>query len=911
MTPTRRPSIRRFFQHELASARVSERVDDELRFHFDMTVEELMARGMSPEEARREAERRFGSVEQTRARLESIDQGQVRQRTMQNWWSAFSQDARYAIRGLRHRPGFALAVIITLGLGIGANATMFGVVDRLLLRPPAMLVDPAMTHRVYFFRTSTDGRESPTTNIQVRRYRDVAELTRSFSQTAGFFTGDIAVGSGESSREMSVGLVSASFWPFFGVKAAEGRFFTPDEDQFPGGSDVAVLGHPFWQAQYGGRRDAIGQTLSVGQKTYTIIGVTPEGFTGTDHRTPVVYIPLTAGAGDLFGNPDPTRILTTYSASWMEMLVRRKPGVSLDAATADLTHAFRQSYERQLGVNPAIRVLRDSRPRAIAGSIVRERGPQQGDGSRVALWVSVAAIVLLIACANVANLLLARALRRRREIAVRVALGVSRGRLISQLLTETMTLALLGGLAGLAFAHWGGGVLRSVLLSNLDSVDTFADLRILGFTAAATLVAGLIAGIVPTIQASRPDLTGALKAGGREGGVRSSRTRTTLLVVQGALSVVLLVGAGLFVRSLSNARNLPLGYDPDHVLYVSAQMRGVRLDSASAVALKQRLVSQAKGVAGVVAVGRTTSVPFYQNIEEDLYVPGIDSVNRLGSFYYHGVSPEYFTAMGTKILRGRPLTDDDRAGSMRAIVVSEAMGKKLWKDADPIGKCVRVGADSNPCSTVVGVAENIRRGSMDDTWEEGLQYYVALDQTTRPQSGGLFVRTRGDAAELKEMLRRELQRVMPGISYVNVTPLQTIIAANMAQWQLGATMFSVFGVLALLLAAVGLYSVIAYNVTQRSHELGVRVALGAQARDLIRMVVREGIGVSVAGLLIGGLVTYYVSTYVATLLFKVSPHDPAVYVAVGATLFAVALAASWFPALRASRVDANTALRAD
>jgi putative ABC transport system permease protein len=897
--------IRRLFRLELTPSRVARAVDDELRFHFDMTVRHYMSRGMSESDARREAERRFGDVERTRARLEAIDRSRAERARRAESLAGVLQDLRYAARGLRASPGFTAVVVLALALGVGANAAMFGILDRLLLRPPAYLADPGHTNLVYLGRFF-DGVDRPSANMSYTRYVELTKNTRSFSQTAAFFYFDMAVGTGEETAERKVAMVSASYWRFFDAKPAIGRFFGPDEDKVPEGSPVAVLGYNYWQSRYAGRADVLGKSISLGRRTYTIIGVAPSGFTGVDPVGGVAFIPITLGVYDIFGGlagEARSRWYTTHNMNWMEMVVRRKPGVSIEAATADLTNAYRRSYLAQTGVTP----IEQARPHAFAGSVLHERGPHQTQGSKVATWlIGVTVIVLLIACANVANLLLARAFRRRREIAVRVALGVSRGRLLVQLLTESMLLAALGGAAGLAVAQWGGAVLRAAVLPDVEWPPVIADARTLIFTALAALAVGVLTGLAPAFFARRTDVSAALKAGAREGTYHRSRTRSILLVMQGALSVVLLVGAGLFVRSLRNVHDLDFGYDAPHVLLVSIEMRGVKLDSAVDVSLHQELLARATTIPGVENATQTVSVPFWMSWSDNLFDQARDSIR--GEYLFNIVSPSYFATMGTRIVRGRGFTGADREGAPPVLIVSQGMAKRIWPNADALGRCIRQAADTSPCATVVGIAANIV--SRDLANDPGLQFYAPVAQ--RGGIGqGLFVRTRGEAAASVATVRRELQRLMPGVSYVSVTPLEKILEPNVRPWRLGATMFALFGGLALLLAAVGLYSVIAYNVSQRSHELGVRIALGAQTRDVLRLVLASGLRVAVVGILIGGGIALMAGRFLAPLLYRVSPRDPLIYFVAATTLLAVAVLASLLPALRASRVDPNVALRAD
>ncbi len=591
------------------------------------------------------------------------------------------------------------------------------------------------------------------------------------------------------------------------------------------------------------------------------------------------------------------------------MLVQRKPGVSVAAANADLTNAFLRSYAAQQLESPGQSPAEIVRPRALVASVLSERGPNESSFAKVATWISgVALIVLLIACANVANLLLARALRRRREIAVRLALGESRARLLAQLFTESVILALLGGLSGLLVAEWGGAVLRGQFLARSSQVSVLGDARTLLFAGVAALVAGLITGLAPAFQARRADLAGDLKAGAREGTFQRSRIRVALLVVQGALSVVLLVGAGLFVRSLRHVRAIPLGYDVDPVLLVDLNMRGVQLDSAHQVALRRELLETAEAIPGVEHASRQLTVPFWSTWAMELHVTGVDSVHRLGEFDLNAVTPEYFATLGTRILRGRGIGTQDTKHAPRAVVVSDAMAKTLWPGRDPIGQCVKVGADTVPCSYVVGVAQNIKSQKLGD--DPGLFYYLSSAQWY-PEQGGLFVRTRGEAVSYAETIRRQLQQVMPGASYVTVTPLTQILGEQTRSWQLGSTMFLAFGALALALAAIGLYSVLAYNVSQRTQELGVRAALGAQQRDLVRLVVKEGVRLGAAGIVIGVVIALAGGNWLGPLLFQESPRDPLVFGFVTVMLLGVTVVASFVPSRRAARVDPMVALRCE
>src|SRR2546423_2214360 len=772
-----------------------------------MTVKHYMSKGRTRRAARREAGRRSAPAAARRAGREASDKARAGRARRAESFGGLLQALRSALRGLRAAPAFTAVIIFALALGIGANATMFGIVDRLLLRPPAYLADPSHTNVVYLGRTF-DGVANLTPNISYTRYLELTKFTTSFSETAAFFYFDLAVGTGEEAAERRVSMVSASFWHFFDAPPALGRYFGPAEDHTPEGATVAVLGYNYWQSRYGGRADVLGKSISLGRKVYTIVGVAPRGFVGMDPIGAVAFIPITTGVADISGGTtvDPSKWYTTHNMSWMEMLVRRKPQISGSAADADLTNAYRRSYLAQASQGK-ITPIDLARPRALAASVLKERGPNQGNNSKVATWlVGVSVIVLLIACANVANLLLARAFRRRREIAVRVALGVSRGRLLVQLLTESTLLALFGTVAGLLVAQRGGTILRAAMLPDVEWPSLLADPRMLIFAATTAAAVGVLTGIAPALFARRTDVSAALQAGAREGTYHRSRTRTVLLVVQGALSVVLLVGTGLFVRSLRNVHELDFGYDTPHVLFVSVEMRGVHVDSLGRIALRRDLVERARAIPGVRDATVTVAVPFWMSWTEDLFTQSRDSIR--GEYLYNVVSPSYFATMGTRIVRGRGFTGADREGSPRVVVISQAMAKKIWPKVDALGQCIRVGSDTVPCSTVVGIAANIVDRDLTDP--PGQQYYAPVAQHGSA-GNGLFVRTHGDATDMVSTVRRELQRVMPGASYVSVTPLTKILEPNVRSWRLRAAKFALFRGLAPPLPPPGLFRVIALH----------------------------------------------------------------------------------------------------
>ena len=870
---------------------------DELSHHREMLEKELASRGFSLQAARDAAQRAMGN--------ETLMREESRAVWIWPWFEALRQDARFTIRSLRNSPAFSIAIIFTLALGLGANAAMFSVVDRLLFRPPPMLLDAGSTHRVYLYRTSR-GVEAERSG-QFRRYADLVRWTTSFSRTAAVGERIIAVGTGDAVRELPVATVSASFFGFFDAPPVIGRYFTATEDVPPVGAPVVVLSDAMWKTQYGGRSSVLGAKLQIGPTVYTVIGVAPAGFVGLwSESPPAAFISVTSFGGSR-GTP---KWWSSYDhAIGITMIARRRAGVSAATAAADLTTALRRSYQTELDERPdPSRTLETLRPRAVVSSILAERGPEASSLAGVATWLSaVALIVLLIACANVANLLLARAMRRRRELAVRVALGIGRARLVSQLITEGLLLALAGGVAGLFAAQWASALLGSAFLPGVEHIPVISDLRTAVYAVALTLVVGVLAGLIPGLQVGRVDLTDDLKSGAREGTYPRSRLRSGLLIAQSALCVSLLVGAGLFVQSLRKVRDVRLGYDVDPVLVVDMSMRGARLDSTRMAALNQRLLDAATSLPGVTHASLMKTVPFEGLSSWPLFVAGIDSVDNFGEFDLNGVSRDYFATLGTRILRGRGIEEGDRANARKVMVVDQSMATVLWPGKDPLGRCVRIGADTAPCTYVVGVAENTHTRSLGD--ERGVFIYYLPAAQMSPEDVGLYVRTREGLA-LLEPLRRRLQQEMPGAAYVTVRPFSEIIRSETESWRIGATAFTAFGGLAVLLAALGLYSVIGYGVTQRTHELGVRMALGARGADVVRLVVTDGLRSATLGVLLGVAISMASAHWLGPLLFEESPYDPFVFGGVALTLLVTALAASWIPAGRAVRVDPRTALQA-
>jgi predicted permease len=869
----------------------------EIEAHLAREAAALERRGVSPVEARRQARVAFGGLEDIKARS--------REARGTAFVESLAQDVRYAFRGLRARPAFACGVALTLALGIGANAAMFGIVDRLLFRPPAYLKDVDLVHRVDVAQMDR-GIEVASRSMTIGSYLDITRETSSFQTMAAWATQRRAVGEGASTKDMLITGASAAYFDLFDVRPVIGRFYAGRDDRLPTGSPVAVLGYTYWQVAFGGSRDVLGRTLRIGATPFTIVGVAPKDFTGMDSDVvPAVYVPFAAFVWD----SRPEDHVADYHWHFFQIVARRKPDVAVSAATDDLTAALNRNWIKS-GRTEAERVA--SKPRAILGPVQLERGPLARPDSQVAAWLGgVALIVLLIACANVANLLLARAVTRGREIALRLALGVSFPRLTRQLFAESAMLACAGGAGALLVAQAVGRLVSARMLSPDAPVPPLVDSRTVAIILLTTALAAIIVGMTPVLYARRTNLMQALGGGNRHTDARASRTRTWLLAAQLSLSVALLIGAGLFVRSFQQARGLRLGYDVDPIVVVSEHRRGdQRSPGAGWKGVEARLAEAAARLPGAIAASPAATVPFWgfegRNLSTE--TRSGEEISALGNFLLQAGSPDYFKTMGTRIVRGRGFAATDRADSPHVVVVSDAMGRALWPGLDPIGQCLHV--NRGACRTVVGIAEDAHAQALDDLRE--FMYYLPIAQYPEDDpTGTVLVRVSGHAEDFTETARQGLQPLMPGDGYVTVVPLSNMLAAPLRSWQLGATMFVAFGVLALIVASVGLYSVVAYGVAQRTREVAIRLALGATRKSVLGLVLRGGIQPVVASVAIGCGIALAAARWMGPLLFHVSPRDPVVYGSVAGVLLAVAIIAMCVPARAATRVDPGSVLRAE
>ncbi|HVT16779.1 MAG TPA: ABC transporter permease [Thermoanaerobaculia bacterium] len=811
-------------------------------------------------------------------------------------------DLRFAVRMLLKRPGFTVVAVLSLGLGIGANSTIFSLVNAILWRMPAV-ADPARVVALYTQDKLNPGLGlAPTSHLNWKDYREQA---RSFSGILGYdWTGmSVAVSSGEASLVVGQ-LVSENYFDLLGVRAAHGRTFTLEEGSKPGGHPVAVLSYQFWQQRMGGDAAAVGRTIRINGGPFTVVGVAPESFTGIESGVrPELWVPMAMNRqirrDAEFNWYDQRRGLFVFA------LGRLRPGVTLSAAQAEITSLARHLEREYLNDNKGRTIVLKPLGQATVPPPVRA-----GAESASLLLASIVGLVLLIACANVANLLLARASARRREIAIRLAQGARRGRLLRQLLTESLVLALLGGACGLLLMVWARRALLAFLTTlpfgATVSLDLGIDGRVLAFTLGISLATGFVFGLVPALQSSRPELVGDLKnqtAAGRRGG-RGMGLRGALVAGQVGLSLLALVAAGLFVRSLAAAQKIDPGFDTRRLLVMSFDAGLYGLDKAHGEQLFEAVRQRVRALPGVEAMALAQAGPLQGAPLRSVFLEGREDQSNGVFVTVDPVDPDFFRTVGVPIVAGRGFTTADRAGSLPVVVVNRTMAEKFWPRQDPIGK--RFHFHSKPMVEVVGVARDAKYNSV----AEDPVPYVYQPLAQEYVSGvTLVVRTGGDPGALLPSAERQVRELAPGMPLVAAGTMESQLAASLWPPRFAASLLALFGVLALALSTVGLYGVMSFSVAQRSRDIGIRMALGAQRRTVLRMVLAQGMTLVAIGLAGGLGLAFAVSRLARSLLIGISPTDPIAFVVTPVLLAAVAFVSTYAPARRATDVDPVVVLR--
>lgn len=809
------------------------------------------------------------------------------------------QDLRYAFRVSLKKPGFTLVAVLTLAIGIAANTTVFSWIDAVLLRP---IPGVAKGNELVVFETTTASGEYFTTSYpDYRDYRDHVTLLAGLAMAT-----PTALSIGEDDRAERVWgeLVSGNYFSVLGVAPRLGRVFSPEEyGDKQGGYPLAVIGSGLWRRQFNSDPSVIGKTIRVNRQQLTIIGVAPPDFRGSVPGLAFeIWVPVVMGPQL---NVMPEWMMRDRKTRNLIGTARLKPGVSIQQAQAEVSGIARQLAAMDPYTNGGITVTLLPVWKGHFGAQGMLLGPLQ-------ILMAVGVVVLLIVCANVANLLLARAMARQREFSVRVALGARRSRLVRQLLTESLVLAVLGALAGAPLAAWLSRALSYLVpLSGLPiALDLKLNGDILLFTILVCLAACLVSGTAPALQTARADLNEVLKEGGRSGsaGSRAQRMRGLLVVSEVALALVAIISAGLFARSFQLARQIHPGFDANGVLVSNLGLSTAGYSVPDRKLFCRRLRERLESQPGVAGVTYADVIPlgFAAGPWEDLQIEGyLPAVAENMKIYRNVVAPGYFQVMRIPMIDGRDFTEQDDEKSRPVMIVSEAFVNRFFAGRTPIGRRVRGWGD---WFTVVGVVKDSKHRSPN---EPPLAYfYVPFRQVYRADLAiSFYVRTPGNPDSTLAALRREVRQMDPGVGLFDAMPLTEFITASLFPQKVAAGLLSVLGVVALLLAAVGLYGVIAYSVTQRTQEIGIRMSLGAQPADVLGLVVRQGLGLTAVGLAVGTVVALAVTRLASGLLVKVSARDPVIFVGAAAVLTLVALAASYVPARRATRVDPNTALR--
>jgi len=816
----------------------------------------------------------------------------------------FLKDLRYALRMLLKSPGFTLIAVLALGLGIGANTAIFSVFNGMLWRP-LPVKDP---QQLVVVVSKSRNVEFPL-NLSYPDFQDYRQLKAVFSDLIAYTSNSVNLGVAGNPERAWAELVSGNYFSMLGLEAVRGRTFAPDEGWVPGKDPIMVLSYKFWQRRFGGDPSVIGQTVQVNQRAFTIIGVAPESYHGAYYfLEPDFYIPLTT-----LGLLDPTQSddLNKRSAAFLRVLGRLQPGVTplqAMAAAEPLDHRLEQEFpDFHKGLSLLVVPELKARP---------EPGLVAGFMSTTALiFMLLVGLVLLIACANVANLILARANARRKEFATRTALGASRGRMIRQLLTESVLLSAFGGILGLLIARWAALALMSIHLPTdipIRLFDLQMDWRIFAFTFLAAIFTGLIAGLVPAFQSSRADIADTLKAGGRSGGASAGHYvfRNGLVVSQVAVSLLLLACAGFFIRSLENSSHVDMGFRVDHTLMMSVDLGLQRYTEDRGQQFYKQLAERVRSLPGVRDATFAAYIPMgYDNSLVNIFPEGqaIDDKTKTETAWDDEVQPSYFRTLGTPVIEGREFTEADSATSQKVAIIDEAFAKKIWPGQDPIGKNFRIKKDGPPIQ-VVGLT---RTGKYLFLYETP-QPYVYFPMAQRYESAAtLFVHTEGGPEQILPAVRDQIRQLDAGLPVYSVNTMAAHVEYGkpLLPARLGAMLVGAFGLLGLVLASVGVYGVVSYSVSQRTQEIGIRTALGAQRSHVLGMVLKQGMSMALVGIGIGIVLSFLLFRGLASMLYGVKSTDLVTLSAVSAMLLAVAFVASYVPALRATRVDPVVALR--
>lgn len=859
--------------------RLERELDDEVRFHLQMQIEDNLKAGMHPAEARYAALRSFGGIEPMKE--------SYRERSAFALLETTAQDIRYALRTLRKSPGFTTTSVAVLALAIGANTAMFSVLNAVLLRP-LPYKSPEQLVMLWSENPSQNLREGRTAYWNVEQWRS---QNKSFVDMAFFDGVSATLTTADRAEKISVLRTSPNLFPLLGVPPLHGRIFTAEETEQR--QRLALISHRFWQIRFGGSFDAIGASIHLDGAPSRIVGILPADFRFGDED---VWEPYTM-------YPDWEAVRRGRGAGFWAVIARLRPNVALEQAQAEMNVIARR-LDKQLPLAQRNRGI------SVMPLSVHVIGPRP----RLALWMLAGAVflVLLIAATNVASLSLARSASREKEIAIRAALGAIRARIVRQLLAESLTLAVVSGLLGLWVAQAGMRLILAVKPGDLARLNEIGlDPQVLGWALALCLLTGILVGLAPAITMARRNLRPSGQEGGRSisSGVATRRIRRALVVAQFALAIVLLAGAGLLVRSLLSVQNVDLGFRPERVLSVSLAPPASTAP-AQRVSFYKRVLEQVEPVPGVESAGITSELFLSGSAAQVVIAEGdARSVSERRQFRSDELSEGLFKAIGTPLLKGRFFSAADGPDSPPVAIINEAMARQMWPGRDPVGKRFKLGSEGpgNPWFTVVGVVGDMRRQGLES--EPIPQMFEPLAQNP-PRRAILLVRTSmADPLKLAGAVQAAVRRVEKYAPMYGVTTLENQLGAFLTERRFQTSLLTGFSIVALLMAAIGIYGLIQYSIATRTHEIGIRMAVGASAGEIFRMIIGEGLKLSLTGLALGLAGALWLGRAGSSLLFGVTATDPLTFITVSLLLTAVAIAACYFPARRAMKIEPIAALR--
>ncbi|HZF40261.1 MAG TPA: ABC transporter permease [Blastocatellia bacterium] len=872
-----RARLRALFRREI----VLHDIEEELRIHVEMETETNIKRGMAPGEARDAALKSLGALVRNTERGYDIRGG--------GWLETFWQDLRFGARMLLKQPGFTLIAVVTLALGIGANTAIFSIVDAVLLRPfpynaPERLV-------MLQERVSVGGGFSPS----YPNFVDWRAQNKVFASMAAVRMDESfnLTGAGEPERLLGR-LVSAEFLSTLGVKPLVGRDFLVEEDS-PGATPTVILSYGFWQRRFGADPNILGRHLTLNNQSYTVVGITPSDFQFGAEADVTVPIGLQA-----------ERFRARGADPGADVVARLKGNASQQQAETELNLIAARLEQQYPESNKGRRMRVTPLHESFVGDV---RQP-------LLILLGAVALVLLIACANVANLLLVRSSARRREMAVRVALGADRWRIIRQLLTECVLLAALGAALGILLALWGTSFIAFQLPDGIPRLqEAKVDAPVLGFTLAVSLLTGLLFGLAPALQASRPNLTEGLKEGEQGSSRRRQRLRSLLIIGEVALTLTLLVGAGLLIQSFRRVLQVDPGFKAQNLLTMQVSVNNP--DGQQVANFFEQLQQKVRRLPGVKSVAVSDGLPFGRDANHPAFIiEGRPIPDKKPNGQRYAVSPDYFQTMGIELLRGRVFTPQDTRNSQLVIVIDEALARQYFPNEDPIGKRLRHGP-TTPSIEIVGVVRHVEPYSLDRQGLGPAQFYTNFNQISLQQLPNtvrhinLLTRTEVEPSSLTSAVRGQVVALNKDQSVSNVRTMEQILAQSVATRRFSMLLLTVFAVAALALASLGIYGLMSYAVTQRTREIGMRMALGAQSGDVLKLVIGQGMMLALAGVALGLVASVALTRTMKNLLFGVSATDSVTLVAIALLLTVVALLACWIPARRATKVDPLIALRSD